>query len=88
MVNELTVSCNNKEHGCSAEMLYEKLALHLQTCDYEQITCSGYEKCKFKGNRLNFVLHANVCKYVPMTCTYCQTSVLREQSKQHETTCE
>lgn len=47
MVNELTVSCNNKEHGCSAEMLYEKLALHLQTCDYEQITCSGYEKCKF-----------------------------------------
>lgn len=47
MLDELTVICKNKSHGCKIEVKFPRIKGHIdEDCLYQIINCQAYNKCK------------------------------------------
>ena len=64
LLNELQLTCNNTERGCTKVLSYESMKKHIKECDFGWVACSAKPDCTVEGLRSEMKVHDDLCGLV------------------------
>lgn len=83
LLNELQLTCNNTERGCTQILSYEQMKKHVKECDYGWVTCTAKSECPKEGLRSEMKVHDSLCGFVRLDCIHCTSKVKRQELQDH-----
>ncbi len=85
-LSRLTLTCQNKEYGCTEIVKYKHLAAHEMTCEFAQISC-GNKGCWVRLLKKELEVHLKTCGYTLLGCEWCHKKKKRMDLERHKHKC-
>ena len=87
MLSKIKIKCVNNNLGCSSILMVRDLKNHLDSCDFEYITCDNCDQVDF---RKNYHTHLKLCLSNIANfkkCQFCSEEIIKSKYIEHYQTC-
>lgn len=88
IINGVVIKCKNAEKGCTEQIAIERMKIHENDCNYDEIKCP-FGECTYTDLRMNITNHVEKCEFNKIKCKFCKNSFKKSQFEEHlEKECE